>query len=453
MADSSEKTGDKKMGQVEGGESENANWIHRDKLARIESEELQLAGIQFQRQVRAGSKSSSRRGRSHDSHSNGINGVTDPSEHLPPAREEKWHGISSPAPVEDVDEDMEDGEPMNFDLRLPEEIAAEQYEESAASFYRNPGLRKSSSRIPVLATSPVPIPMEHLEREFPLPRTRTNTLGSGDNESPYGKPRGTDGAIHTAVDSADSSNSTPLPQADSPPGSRTASRPGSSNNQTQGSPPKPKQQAKQLPASGTRKSSLPPNGRKTSGQQKPRAASSSSTTPNRPSTRSGEGRAPGPINRPEGDPPWLATMYKPDPRLPPDQQILPTHARKLQQEQWDKEGKLPTTYDREFAPLAVQKDNNPPPPETTAEEDTEQTKEETDPSSWPLKSEGLKTPDVNNRPGTSGTDHAGYKTIPRVQSQAPTPAPSSPQRIPKGSEKEKEKEREKEKSCGCCVVM
>lgn len=28
-------------------------------------------------------------------------------------------------------------------------------------------------------------------------------------------------------------------------------------------------------------------------------------------------------------------MYKPDPRLPPDQQMLPTHAKRLQQEQWD----------------------------------------------------------------------------------------------------------------------
>jgi hypothetical protein len=34
---------------------------------------------------------------------------------------------------------------------------------------------------------------------------------------------------------------------------------------------------------------------------------------------------------PEGDPPWMASMYKPDPRTPPDEQILPTHAKLMLQ--------------------------------------------------------------------------------------------------------------------------
>ncbi|KAK2765520.1 hypothetical protein FQN54_008374 [Arachnomyces sp. PD_36] len=446
VTDSGERTGGKKMSQKDNAETEHTNWIHRDKLARIESEELQLAGIHFPRQVRTGSKSSSRRGRSHDSHSNGINGVVEGPEQFPPAREDKWQRISSPTPVEDVDEDMDDtGEPMSFDLRLPEEIAADPYEANDSStFYRNPGLRKSSSRIPVLATSPAPIPLEHLEREFPLPRTRGNTIGNGDTSASYGNS-----ALHdeAAVESAGSANSTPTPPLESRPSSRPGSRPGSSN-QAPSSPAKQRSQARNSPATGTRKSSVPPNTRKTSGQQKPRAASSSSSTPNRPSTRSGESR---PINRPEGDPPWLATMYKPDPRLPPDQQILPTHARKMQQEQWDKEGKLPSTYDRDFAPLAIQT----PPPNPVVDPASEQPQEPTTPSSWPLTSEGLKSPDVNNRPGTSGTDHGGYKTMPKVQSPAPTPAPASPKRTPKeerAAEKVRQKE-EKEKSCGCCVVM
>lgn len=44
-------------------------------------------------------------------------------------------------------------------------------------------------------------------------------------------------------------------------------------------------------------------------------------------------RTPGPIDRPEGEAPWLATMYKPDPHLPPDEQMLPTHAKRLAEEQ------------------------------------------------------------------------------------------------------------------------
>ena len=50
-------------------------------------------------------------------------------------------------------------------------------------------------------------------------------------------------------------------------------------------------------------------------------------------------------------------MYKPDPRLPPDQQIIPTHAKRQQQAQWSEAGAIPTTYDREFSPLAVQTEN------------------------------------------------------------------------------------------------
>lgn len=36
-----------------------------------------------------------------------------------------------------------------------------------------------------------------------------------------------------------------------------------------------------------------------------------------------------PINRPEGEAPWIADMYKPDPMLPQDEQIVPTHAKRL----------------------------------------------------------------------------------------------------------------------------
>jgi len=43
-------------------------------------------------------------------------------------------------------------------------------------------------------------------------------------------------------------------------------------------------------------------------------------------------RALHPAARPEGDAPWLAEMYKPDPRLPQEEQIIPTHAKRLARE-------------------------------------------------------------------------------------------------------------------------
>lgn len=62
------------------------------------------------------------------------------------------------------------------------------------------------------------------------------------------------------------------------------------------------------------------------------ACSIRSMSAQRPKSRAGlETRPPTAVNRPEGEPPWLATMYKPDPRLPPDQQLLPTHAKRMQQ--------------------------------------------------------------------------------------------------------------------------
>lgn len=71
------------------------------------------------------------------------------------------------------------------------------------------------------------------------------------------------------------------------------------------------------------------------------------TSNGRPGT-AGDGRPRTATNPPEGTPPWLTGMYKPDPRLPPDQQILPTHARRLAQEQWEREGKSANTFDRDF---------------------------------------------------------------------------------------------------------
>jgi hypothetical protein len=145
-------------------------------------------------------------------------------------------------------------------------------------------------------------------------------------------------------------------------------------------------------------------------------------------------------------------MYKPDPRLPPDQQMLPTHAKKMQQELWEKEGKTPTAYDREFAPLAVRSDESAPDvssPEqeqtSAAPEDNTLTAEPT--ASWPLQSP--RSPELV-RPGTSGTN---YSTMPKVQTAPPITMPT-PQRVQPALSPPPPKEDEKvEKGCGCCIVM
>lgn len=152
-------------------------------------------------------------------------------------------------------------------------------------------------------------------------------------------------------------------------------------------------------------------------------------------------------------------MYKPDPRLPPDQQILPTHAKRLQQEQWEKEGKYASTYDKEFAPLAIHtheglKQSTSPEPAV---------EKETDDDAWPLKA-APKYNDANGRPETSGTDHGGYSTMPKVQNTPPIGMAPSPKTVQKPTKSEgppptrplpgpPEEDELVGKGCGCCIVM
>ncbi|RJE26416.1 hypothetical protein PHISCL_01217 [Aspergillus sclerotialis] len=420
------------------------NWIHRDKLARIESEELQQAAILLQR--RAGVESRTGRGKSHELHHKGGFGsststpaVTEQSEPWPNLHVDQGEHTSSSGPDGDGNYDIED-ERQNWDLRRPEEIAADKMDDGGSYFYYNPALRKSSSRIPISTASPAPISPDHFGRESRKQRSRAPT--NGDDDSSVTKVRRA--SEPTAAETASASTPTG--------GSRPVSR---------GTPTGQNASAKKTPrgtsGSSNRKTSAPPTTRKTTPRS--RAVSGNGGSGQRPTTRSGETRPTTSVNRPEGDPPWLATMYKPDPRIPPDQQILPTHARKMQQEQWEKEGRTTTTYDRDFTPLAVRPDeqssNNDKPekeepkPEEKPEEVPEEKKEEQkEPSGqkaaeWPLGSPKNEGP--NNKPGVS----TGYSTIPKVRE---TPAPGlSPNWDPPVVTAQPPPE--KEKGCGCCIVM
>ncbi|WEW55259.1 hypothetical protein PRK78_000688 [Emydomyces testavorans] len=417
-----------------------SQWIHRDKLAKIESEELQQFGIQIRDPVLMGRKSGSRRGRSRESHSVTANGITDRKDASPAILEDGEQRIPSPIPIEDNAPKDEDEPAVFDDPRLPEEIAADPYEDGGHRMYRNPGLRKSSSRIPILAYSPHPIPQEHLEREAPLQRTRNNTINSRDEDGlSFPKTRRPSVSAPLALQTPESQIETTPPQT-----AQTAT----ANQQLQNSPSKPKQTTK----STSRKTSGASDTRKISGtHKKPTPSNANGNTSNqRPGTRSSERRPGTALNRPEGDPPWLATMYKPDPRLPPDQQMLPTHAKRLQQEQWEKEGKIPSAYDKDFGPLTIRHDGNDPPPAP----ESEKPKDEPAPIVTTRPSP-TQSPEPTDRSRTSETDRGGYKAIPTMLPAPPAPTFTtsiSAKPVPSPIQVEPEQP-VKKKGCPCCVIM
>jgi hypothetical protein len=198
----------------------------------------------------------------------------------------------------------------------------------------------------------------------------------------------------------------------------------------------------------TRKVSAPST-RAASAQSRPKPRSSPKDAPNsRPPTRSGEPSQNSSVKTPEGDPPWLTSMYKPDPRLPPDQQLLPTVAKRLQQEQWEKEGKFGNTYDKEFRPL---NDDEFQLPETVSQSIDDQEQKPEEHSEWPLRSPKSDTLSTG-RPGTGG----GHSTLPKIQDTPPSPkSPKNlptPQPMPLRIEEPPEEKKQRE-GCACCIVM
>ena len=139
--------------------------------------------------------------------------------------------------------------------------------------------------------------------------------------------------------------------------------------------------------------------------------------------------------------------------------MLPTHARRMQQQMWEQEGRTPTTYDRQFAPLAIGPDGGPRPVEVKKEEPQKQPTSPVSPPVSPLppqppsKPENRapeilptpKSPDPSTRPST-GT---GYSTMPKVQE--PPPAGLTPKWSPPVVTAQEPPQ--KDKGCGCCIVM
>lgn len=415
-------------------------WIHRDKLAKIENEELQAAGINL---ANSRQRSYSKQKADRDALQDVENGGQ--SEH-----DEKRQRRQSLDQLGHQDqEENGDADRATWDIRTPEEIEAEA--QAAQQMYSNPVLRKSGSKIPVLTGSPVPVPIGLYGRETLVARKRaaSGTISfDGDR----------------AVDKTGDATLSRTPEDTEDLGSIVAS----SNNS---SPSK-----QRSPTTGV---GFPTHRKTASTSRKISAPLRATPSPGiRPATRTGEHDRPRTaLNRPEGDPPWLATMYKPDPMLPPDQQLIPTLAKKQRQAQWAEEKAVPKTYGREFETIEVHESREIPKSSRTSRTPSpvkvvpsEVPKEERRPARLeippPGPVHGVQT--NNSRPGTAGSMTGGYSTMPKVSSPAireggfngAIPSPglqrpvnmSPPARMQAQNLTVEDGEKAK-KGCGCCVVM
>jgi hypothetical protein len=369
----------------------------------------------------------------------------------PNKRDEKRQRLASPVRME--------GEPEEYDYQNQNQDGS--LSTPPKSFIPKPNsTRGVNSRIPV----PRSVPGAGPGGETPVGGTRSRNGSLGYNQSVEHSPQSQPSRQASHDEAEDIGLASP---PDTPPRKN-----GSSLSVDKQSSPQKKNAAKT-----PRKPSAP----RTSSAQKQRTAAApiarQNTDAKRPGTSSGTPR-PSTSHRLEGDPPWIATMYKPDPRLPPDQQMLPTHAKRLAQEQWEKEGKTGTVYDREFRLLNAEAfPEKPPSPEVKAEPSQER-KSDSGQLSPPLQEDQIRTTVLTqkkwsfgqtpplgsprspaSRPGTSDT-HGGYKTMPTinmpsspgVQNPAPKVAPIRMMDMP---EDEEEEEKGKKGGCaGCgCVIM
>jgi len=421
------------------------NWIHRDKLKEIETKELEEFSLKIGRASRSNSRSQSARNASRgransEATDSGFNGD----------ERHEYPRMISPIPAENEEEDREHA---GWDLRSPAEIEAEREQYAA----RNPhALRPSTSRIPVAKTSPLPVPHTAVDRDEPLPRPRNGSGNwTGDSIAANGA-RVRSGSVSSKLLLDDpivfgDSSKNPVHNVSTPTSPVTSQQ------------PKAKAPSKATPTSGARKTSGPKS------QSKPRNASagprntSAGSPVKRPGTSGGSISRPTTSHRPEGEAPWIATMYKPDPMLPPDQQIIPTHAKRIQQERWENEGRVGSMYDKDFKLL-----NTDEFPDKRASQiqpiDLEKAQENQD---WPLPSPDKPTFEPIDTTVKSPTNEQGnYKltptisqspAFPRVPSRtaerklAPPIAPGKVEnttRLPEPPE-----ESAKEKKCFCCIVM
>jgi hypothetical protein len=429
-------------------EQDQDNWIHRDKLKEIETKELEAAGFRVGRTSGSNSRSQSATRRARDRRGSEAAGAGQNGDERNGARR-----VVSPIPAEDEDavEQDNDWNPTTF-----EELAAGGHPTSPRT--NNHSGRPSTSRIPLPKSSAIPVPTSLAERDAPLPRSRA---GSGNWD---GNAIATNGA---RVRSGSIASQFLL---DEPEGDRETTPPYGHKRKVSGanasppkspmkSPMKAKTPGKPGPASGARKTSVKTpatKNRQTSG----------TSPPKRPGTSGGSTSRPTTSHRPEGEAPWLATMYKPDPRLPPDQQIIPTHAKRMQQEQWENEGRVGSMYDKDFRLL----NTDDPDGKRLSQIDPIELERQRENEAWPLASsekETTKQPSkqlslerIDTNPNKSQANEQGaYKLTPTIPHAPRVPSPKlappidPPASQPKTTRLPEPVEEATEKKGCCCIVM
>jgi hypothetical protein len=433
-------------------------WIHRDKLAKIESRELEQAGFRVGRRrqgTRSTSRSTSRHRKAGEPHVDEAQ-----SDDISPISRDERRRLPSPILAEEEPQDEQ--APLDHELRTPEEVAADQ---TKMPDRNGQPLRPGTSRIPLPKYSPAPVPASFIERDSPLTRSRNNSGAWGNTLEDgivFSKSRERSQSIGSQALLDDTDQTSEMP-----------------NSPTQSSPSKAKVPSKATPTSGARKNAT--TGPRTASTPQKKTTRSGST-PLRESPSKRPASSGGMLSRPttshkppEGEAPWIATMYKPDPRLPPEEQMLPTHAKRMMQEQWEKEGKIGYVYDRDFRLVGPHEFPEPksPPVKSSSEQQRQpqddvnekaESRQRAPNESWPLAPDRLDTNLHQHRPSTSG-EHGGYSLTPTVQSpqvsphlqqkpanMAPIPAtrPPDPIRIPEPPE---EPEKKKKGGCACCIVM
>jgi hypothetical protein len=429
-------------------EKDQNNWIHRDKLKEIEIREMEEAGFRVGRSSRSNSRSQSAARTKRDRKNSEL---TDPmsnnEEDGPPPRKR----VVSTIPAADEEEDNEQ---MNWDLRTPDEIAADNEQWAIRHNSNNHNLRPGTSRIPIAKMSPVPVPYTYVERDAPLTRSRKGSANWSGDALALNGARVRSGSVSSQVmlDDAD-----PTEQSAQAPSQRNFSNPASPVNR---SPQKAKTPAKPSPASGTRKTNST-----LKAPAKPRNVSGASSK--RPGTSGGSISRPTTSHRPEGEAPWIATMYKPDPRLPPDQQIIPTHAKRIQQEQWESQGRVGSMYDTDFRLLNTDEIPDKRLSQINPIELEEERERQGQEKQWPLPSPSptkKHTPEQSDTNLRSPTNEQGsYKLTPTIPHSPRGPSRSSTHRTapsisapkPKKTTRlpEPAQESENEKKGLCCIVM
>ncbi|CAD0111896.1 unnamed protein product [Aureobasidium uvarum] len=433
---------------------ERSAWIHRDKLARIESQELAAAGFgapRNRRQSRSDSRSASR------------SASRNPTSRVP-ASQLAFSGEVNTPKVPGFEEQSGAGADQGqdsdeYEERLQEEPRVDR------NMYSRSLPRSTLSRIPVARASPAPVAQSVVERDSPLPRSMSSPLGDSASSRSRSRSLGNPAMIAEPAGTRSAMPSKPRPRSshiqDSPSVTESPSLT-TRTTQSMNAVTRAKAMNKAAVGGSVGKKTIP---RTTSKARNPSPKDSPVRRPTSGSTRS---RPTSFHMRPEGEAPWVATMSKPDPRLPPDQQMLPTHAKRAMQGGSDSADEAEQSYPLNIDSLSDEelvRMGALPSPEATKRAEANASKQQatnTLPPPWPLAS--IKS-DARSQTGSAKGPTGGYTITPKIAPPiAPPKSPKPPvvqpqvtssvnagvQRMPDLDEKEDGK---KKKKLACCIVM